>query len=120
MVRPGMVSLRSVAFVLGALGLTLFLAGILWALVTPPDASCNAVKVCERDAYGRLLTNVMWVVGAGLFVEAAAVVILLLHLSRRAPPKRVPPPPPPPPSKPGAAAPGAPRNRFLDPPVPRR
>ncbi|MCA1819998.1 MAG: hypothetical protein ABR562_04100 [Thermoplasmatota archaeon] len=109
-----MVSMRAAAFVLGALGLALFLGGILWALFTPPDASCHKAKACERESYGKLLTNVMFVVGGGLVLEAAAVVMLLTHLTKgRAPPPRQagPPPPPPPP--------GTPRNRFLEPPVRR-
>lgn len=122
-----MVSLRSLAFVLGALGLALFLAGILWALMTPPDPACNGVKACERDSYGALLTNVMYVVGGGLLLEAGAVVMLLLHLSRgRAPPRQARPPPMPPrsPESPRNAEPsqnaGTPRNRFLEPPGPTR
>jgi hypothetical protein len=110
-----MVSLRGAAFVLGAVGLTLFLAGAMWALLAPPDSTCTDPTLkgiaCERHNYGILLTRVMYVVFAGLILEASAVVMLMLHLSRGGTPPRSQPPRPPQ---------GPPRNRYLTAPVQQR
>lgn len=118
-----MVSLRGSAFVVGGLGLALFVGGILWALVVPADPACAdapAGKLCKA-AYGSLLDSVMVVIGFGAACEAAAVVLLFLHLSKKGPaplartaaPRSVAPAGPAP-----GSAPPAPRNRFLEPPVP--
>lgn len=128
-----MVSLRTAAFVFGAIGLALFLAGIMWALLASPDPTCTDPKLkgvaCEKHNYGALITKVMLVMGAGLLIESAAVVMLLMDMSKARARPATPQPPTGKQYRPtgpatGAAQPGAtqgpPRNRFLEPPVPPR
>jgi hypothetical protein len=126
-----MVSLRGLAFALGAVGLALFLGGILWALLAPAHPSCAEFRASPdcKAGYESLLNGVMLVIGAGLVVEAAAVVILLVHLAGRKPPGRTAPqgkPPakpattkpatrPPGPGLAGATARTAPQNGLTSP-----
>jgi hypothetical protein len=123
-----MVSMRGAAFAAGALGLALFVGGILWFLVVPPHPSCAefpAGAECRAGIRSSVDTLVL-VVGAAALLLVAAVVMLFMHFSQT---RLVRPatvgvtarrPPSPPTNGSPAAPPAQPRNRFLDPPVPPR
>lgn len=124
-----MVSMRGAAFAAGALGLALFVGGILWFLIVPPHAPCTEFPAGAECKAGirSLVDTLVLLVGAAVLLLAVAVVLLFLHFAqtRSVRPATVGRParrPPAPPANGGAPAapPAQPRNRFLDPPVPPR
>ena len=79
---------RGVGFILGGLGLFLFVGAFAYAFLSPPDSDCAGNLVCEKEAYGRLVGRIVFIWGSGLVLLAAGVVMLFLHLraARQAPP----------------------------------
>jgi hypothetical protein len=81
---------RGVGFILGGVGLSLFVGAFAYAFLSPPDASCAGNLVCQKDAYDRLLGRIVFIWASGLVLLAAGVVMLLLHLRLgRGPPEPV-------------------------------
>lgn len=124
-----MVSTRGAAFAAGALGLALFVGGILWFLVVPPHPSCTEFPGGTECTAGiRAAVDLLILfVGVAVLLLVGAVVLLFMHFAqtRSVRPATVgvtarrPPSPPTNGSSP-ASPPAPPRNRFLDPPVPPR
>lgn len=100
-----MAALKVTGFLLGGLGLALFVGGLLWALLAPPAGVCNGGITCEREHFQALLgyVQIVWFAGLLLVLGGAACLYLDWRREKSNPtPVRKPPVRPSPPNAPRA------------------